>query len=228
LFAQRKCQWEVFFARLQASGCTEGRNVRCEIRAPEAAAASFDEPIAELARLKFDVIVATGSKAALAAKRGAPNIAMVLSPTQDAAREAAPQLQLDLLPIEVNPPEAMPAAFEAAVKARAQSMIVTMDPFFFGQSKEISALSLKHRLPPIQGLAVGATGGALMAYGPNDTDSYRIAAEFVDKILRGAKPAELPIQQPTKWELVINLQTAKALGVPVPKALLQQADRLIE
>jgi putative ABC transport system substrate-binding protein len=67
-----------------------------------------------------------------------------------------------------------------------------------------------------------------MAYGPNDTDCCRIAAEIVDNFLRGARPAEPPIQQPTKWELVISLQIAKALGIPVPKALLQQADRLIE
>ena len=286
LFAPRKYQWDVFIASMQALGYTEGKNVRYEIRAPEAEGAPFDEPIAALVRLNVDVIVATGNKAAVAARRVAPNVAIVLSPAQDAvgaglvpslgrpggnvtgisiqmeestgkrmqllrevvpkatrmaifwrpstkpqldaARDAARQLKVELLPIEVGSPEAIPAAFDAAVKGRAETLIVTMDPFFFGQSKEIGALALKHRLPSIWALAVGATGGGLMANGPNDTDYYRIAAEFVDKILRGAKPADLPIQQPTKWELVINLQTAKALAITVPKTLLQQAERLIE
>jgi putative ABC transport system substrate-binding protein len=286
LFAPRKYQWDVFFARMKDLGYTEGRNVRYEIRAPEAEGAPFEEPIAALVRLNVDVIVATGNKAAVAAKKAAPNIPTVLSPAQDAlgaglvpslarpggnvtgisiqmeestgkrlqllhqmvpkatlvavlwhpntrpqleaARDAARGLKVELLPIEVSSPEAMPAAFETAIKGRAQALIVTMDPFFFGQSKEMSALALKHRLPSIWALAVGAVGGGLMAYGPSDTDYYRIAAEFVDKILRGAKPADLPIQQPTKWELVINMQTARTLAIAVPKTLLQQADRLIE
>lgn len=286
LFAPRKYQWDVFFARMQALGYTEGRNVRYEIRAPADEGAPFEEPIAALARLNVDVIVATGNRAAVAAKQLAPNMPIVLSPAQDAvgaglvpslgrpggnitgvsiqmeestgkrmqllremvpktrrmaimwrpstkpqldaARDAARQLNVELLPIEVSSPEAAPAAFDAAVNARADALVVTMDPFFFGQSKNMSALALKHRLPSIWGLAVGADSGGLMAYGPSDTDYYRIAAEFVDKILQGAKPADLPIQQPTRWELVINMQTASALSITVPKILRLQAERLIE
>jgi putative ABC transport system substrate-binding protein len=146
----------------------------------------------------------------------------------EAAQEAARQLGIQLLPIEVTSPESIPAAFDAAAKDRAEALVVTMDPFFFGQSKAIGSLALKFRLPSIHALAVGATGGGLMSYGPSDTDYYRIAALYADKILRGARPADLPIQQPTKWELVINMQTAKALAITVPKILLVQAERVID
>ena len=286
LYAPRKYQWDVFFARMHALGYVDGKNVQYEVRAPEKEGAPFDEPIAALARLNVDVIVATGNRAGIAAKRLAPTLPIVLSPAQDAtnaglvaslgrpggnltgisiqmeestgkrlqllretvpkatriailhsantglqlaaAQDSARLLGVQLQTIEVNAADAMPAAFEAAVKGRADALLVTMDPFFFGQSKEIGALALKHKLASIHGLAVGATAGGLMAYGPSDTDYYRIAAEFVDKILRGAKPADLPMQQPSKWELVINLQTAKALGITVPRSVLQQAERVID
>ena len=286
LYAPRKYQWDVFFGQMQTLGYVDGKNVHYEIRAPEKEGASFDDPINALVNLKVDVIVATGNRAGVAARRIAPNMPVVLSPAQDAAseglvaslgrpggnitgisiqmeestgrrmqllremvpkakrmavfwrhntkaqldaaRDAARQLKLDLLPIEVATPEAMPAAFEAVTQGRADGLVVTQDPFFFGQSKIMGELALKHKLPSIHGLAVAAAGGGLMAYGPNDTDYYRIAAQYVDKILRGAKPADLPLQQPTRWELVINMKTAKALGIDVPKPLLLQAERLID
>ncbi len=146
----------------------------------------------------------------------------------DAAQDAARQLKLELQPLEVSSPEAMPAAFDAATKGRADGVVVTMDPFFFSQSKVMGEPALEHKLPSVHGLAVGAAGDGLMVYGPSDTDYYRIAAQYVDKILRGAKPADLPLQQPTRWELVINMKTAKALGIEVPKPLLLQAERLLD
>ena len=285
-FAPRKYQWDVFFSRMKALGYIEGKNVQYEVRAPEKDGGPFDDLISALVRLKVDVIVATGNKAVVAAKRVTQSLPIVMSPAADAAsdglvaslgrpggnvtgvsiqmeestgkrlqllremvpkatrmailwsvntkaqldvaQDAARQLGVQLQPLEVASADSIPAAFEAAVQGRAEALVVTMDPLFFGQSKQIGALALKHRLPSIHGLAIGATAGGLMAYGPSDTDYYRIAAEFVDKILRGAKPADLPVEQPSKWELVINLQTAKALAITVPKSLLQQAERMID
>ena len=100
--------------------------------------------------------------------------------------------------------------------------------FTSGLRVQIAALALKHRLPSIFPLPAGAAAGGLMAYGPDDRDFFRQAAVFVDKILKGAKPGDLPVDQPTRWELVINLKTAKALGITVPQSMRLQAERVIE
>ncbi len=102
------------------------------------------------------------------------------------------------------------------------------DGFTTGLRGQIAALALKHRLPSIFPLPAGADAGCLMAYGPNDREFYRQAAVFVDKILKGANPGDLPVERPTKFELVINLKTAKALGITVPQTLRLQAERVIE
>lgn len=119
-------------------------------------------------------------------------------------------------------------AFEAAIKARAGAVLVAQTAFAFGLRAQITALALKHRLPSMYGLAANANAGGLMSYGPNDREYYRQAAVLVDKIFKGRKPAELPVEQPLKWELVINLKTAKALGITVPQLLVLQAERMIE
>ena len=98
----------------------------------------------------------------------------------------------------------------------------------FGLRAQIAALALQHRLPSIYGLPTNAEAGGLMSYGPNATDYYRTAAVLVDKIFKGAKPADLPVEQPTLWELVINGKTAKALGLKIPNSILVQASRVIE
>jgi putative ABC transport system substrate-binding protein len=145
-----------------------------------------------------------------------------------AAESAARQLGLQLQSLEVNTAEALPAAFEAAVKGRADAAMVAQVAFTFGSRAQIAALALKHRLPSSFGLPANAVAGGLMSYGPNDTEYYRQAAVFVDKLFKGAKAADLPIEQATRFELLINLKTAKSLGLVVPQALLLQAARLIE
>ena len=146
----------------------------------------------------------------------------------EAAVIAARQLGLQLIDFEVGTAEGLPAAFAAAVKARAGALLVAQTAFTFGLRMQITALALQHRLPSMYGLAANAGAGGLMSYGPNDTEYYRQAAVFVDKIFKGRKPADLPVEQPLRWELVINLKTAKALGITVPKLLVLQAERMIE
>ncbi len=146
----------------------------------------------------------------------------------DAAESAARQLGVQLQSLEVNTANALPGAFEAAIKSNADALMVAQTTFTFGMRKEITAMALKHRLPSIYGLPSNAVEGGLMSYGPDDTEFYRLGAMFVDKIFRGSKPGDLPIQQPTRFELVINLKTARALGIKVPQMVLVQAARVIE
>ena len=145
-----------------------------------------------------------------------------------AAQGAARQLRVQLQSLEVNTAEALPAAFEAAVKGRAEAVMLAQGGFIFGSRTQIAALALKHRLPTSLGLPAAADAGGLMSYGPSDTEHYRQSAVFVDKLFKGANAAELPVEQATRFELVINLKTAKALGLVVPQALLLQATRTIE
>ena len=146
----------------------------------------------------------------------------------EAAESAARQLGVRLQSIEVNTEDALPAAFDAAVKGRADALMVAQTTFSTGLRAKITALALNHRLPSIYGLPFNAEAGGLMSYGPNDSQYYRQAAVFVDKILRGTKPRDLPVEQPTVWEMVINLKTAKALGIKIPQSILVQANKVIE
>jgi putative ABC transport system substrate-binding protein len=130
--------------------------------------------------------------------------------------------------LELGAAEALPALIEAAVRDRTDALMVAQTPFTFGLRAQFAALALKHRLPSIYVLPANAGAGGLMSYGPNDSEYYRQAAVFVDKIFKGAKPGDLPVEQPTKWEFVINRKTAKALGLTIPKSLLISADKVIE
>jgi putative ABC transport system substrate-binding protein len=120
------------------------------------------------------------------------------------------------------------AAFAAMRSQRAGGVLVLRDLLFLAQRTQIAALAAKSRLPAVYGNKEVAETGGLMAYGANTPQMYRRAATYVDKILRGAKPADLPVEQPTKFELVINLKTAKTLGLTIPPSLLQRADEVIQ
>ena len=145
----------------------------------------------------------------------------------EAMATAATALGLQLQAVEVRSPRDLDGAFTAATRNRAGAAVVG-GPIAFAHRAQIAQLAIKRRLPVVGPSSVYAEGGCLMGYGPSYTDHTRRAAYFVDRILKGAKPADLPIEQPTKFELVINLKTAKALGLTIPPSLLQRADQVIE
>ena len=113
-------------------------------------------------------------------------------------------------------------------KGRANALLMSEHPFLFTPRARVAELAAKHRLPTMVSFREFVERGALMSYGANLADLYGRAAAYVDKILKGAKPADLPVEQPTKFELVINLKTAKAFGLTIPRSLLLRADQVIE
>ena len=141
---------------------------------------------------------------------------------------AARALGVQMLLFEADKPAAIDTAFVSMKGQGAGGLVVLRDNFFRTQRVRIVGLAAKHRLPAVYGLREEAEAGGLMSYGASVLQMYRRAATYVDKILKGAKPADLPVEQPTKFELVINLKAAKALGLTIPPSLLAQADQVIE
>ena len=131
-------------------------------------------------------------------------------------------------PVEASTASQIEAAFSAMKQERAGALIVLPDPFFSAQARRIAELAAQQRLPTMFSTREPVESGGLMSYGRNSAEQYYRAATYVDKILKGAKPGELPVEQPTKIELVINLKTAKAIGLTIPQELLLRADKVIE
>jgi putative tryptophan/tyrosine transport system substrate-binding protein len=144
-----------------------------------------------------------------------------------AAQAAARQRGWRLVSLEIRETGEIDAAFAAARQARAGALLVFNSGLFDRQAARLAAAAAKARLPAIYGLRAYVDAGGLMSYGPDLVDNWRRAAGFVDKILKGAKPGDLPVEQPTKFELVINLASAKALGLTLPPSLLLRADEVI-
>ena len=142
-----------------------------------------------------------------------------------AAEAAARPLGVQLQPLELRHP---PYEFAAAAQGQAEALLVLNSPIFFMQCAQIADLMAKSRLPTMFGAADGVRAGGLMAYDVNTVDIWRRIADYVEKILKGAKPADLPVEQPIKFALVLNLKTAKALGITFPPTLLIQADEVIQ
>ena len=136
-------------------------------------------------------------------------------------------LHVELHPVEVRAAEAFEAAVHAVVGQGTHALIVVPALRFTEQRHHLAALAVQHRLPTMWFRREQVEAGGLMSYGTNFSDMYRRAATHVDKILKGAKPADLPVEQPTKFELVINLKAAKALGITMPPSLLLLADEVI-
>jgi putative ABC transport system substrate-binding protein len=140
---------------------------------------------------------------------------------------AAQRLAVQLRSLEVRKPDELEQAFKGAKRANEPALIVIQDSLTLTNQNTIIQLAARYRLPTIYGSSLFVEAGGLMAYGANQRELWRHAAVFVDKILKGAKPGDLPIEQPTKFELVINLKTAKALGLAIPRPLLARADEVI-
>jgi putative ABC transport system substrate-binding protein len=153
-----------------------------------------------------------------------------ISPLQvQAMKDAAPSLGMMLQIRDIRTVNDLPAAFEGGVKDGAEGLIITAETIFRAERAQVTELAARHNLPAIYPYAAFATdSGGLMAYEVTDRDLHISAAMYVDRILKGARPSDLPIQQPTKFRLVINLKTAKALGLDIPPQLLARADEVIE
>jgi putative ABC transport system substrate-binding protein len=141
---------------------------------------------------------------------------------------AARSLGLEPQVLEARGPDAFDGAFAAMANARAQALFVLTEPVFIVHRARLAELATRHRLPSMYSVRENVEAGGLMSYGPSIVAGFRRAAVFVDKILKGARPADLPVEQPTTFELVINAKTAKALGVRLPPSLLVRADQVIE
>ncbi len=281
--------WEAFRQSLRELGYIEGRNVVLEPRWSEAITDRFPALAIELARLKVDIIVASGTQAVRAAMQATDTIPIVMAVSahpekiglvRSLARPGgnvtgmsniAPELgakRLELLkeitptvsrvavlfnpaspveplglreilavapaagvtiqPAEVRNPDEFPTAFAAVVSGRADALLVFGNPLNFANRQLIVDFAARSRLPGIYEERLFVQMGGLMSYAPSFIDLFRRAATLVDKILKGAKPADLPVEQPTKFELVINLKTAKALGIEIPQSILLRADEVIE
>jgi ABC-type uncharacterized transport system substrate-binding protein len=166
---------------------------------------------------------------------GAERIAILVNPGDPAhapylqvARQAARTLRIELLSVEASAAAEIDGAFAATTHEHADALIVPGDPMFLAEMSRIVELAASHKLPAIYGIPEFAAIGGLMSYGIDTKNNFQRAAFYVDKILKSAKPADLPVEQPTRFELVINLKTAGALGLTVPQLLLAQADEVIE
>jgi putative ABC transport system substrate-binding protein len=146
-----------------------------------------------------------------------------------ALQQAAPSLGVTLQIQDIRTADDLPAAFEAGARERAEGLLTTAESIFVAQRARVSELAVRYRLPAMYPYSIQVTdAGGLLAYDVNYPDLERRAAAYVDKILKGAKPSNLPVQQPTKFALVINLKTAKTLGLTISESFLLRADQLIE
>jgi putative ABC transport system substrate-binding protein len=282
-----KAWLEAFQQGLREQGYVDGQNVIVEVRFTDGSLDRLPQLVDELVRLKVHVIVASGSSAAAAAKKGTTSVPIVFASVSypvetglvaslarpggnitgmafnsadlagkrlELLRELVPtlkhvavlshpghptdQVQLEgtevaartlgmrLKPVPVLSPSAFDSAFEAV---RGTDGLLYLDgPFFTTHRVRLAGLTAASRLAAVYGYREMVTAGGLMSYGPQIADFHRRAATHVNKILKGAKPADLPVEQPTKFELVINLKTAKALGLTIPPTLLARADDAIE
>jgi putative ABC transport system substrate-binding protein len=280
---------EAFREGLRDHGYVEGTNVVVEYRWADGNEERLRSLVAELLRLKVDLIVTSAPAATRVAKEATTTIPIVMVLVADPVafgfvaslarpggnvtgfayllpevsgkrlellKEAVPALSrvavlwnaanpykpFDLKEVEavadalrvgvnafpVREPKDFDDAFKAAVKSRAGGLITLEDPFTIAHRTRIVDLALRHRLPAVYAVRPFVEAGGLMSYGPDRADQNRRAAAFVDKILKGAKPADLPVERPTKFDLVINMKTAKALGMKISPSLLLRADQVLE
>jgi putative ABC transport system substrate-binding protein len=144
------------------------------------------------------------------------------------AKSAAPALGVDVRSVEVRDTGGLESAFEGIVREHPDALLLLADPLTVGQRQRIVDFAAQHRLPAIYESSDFVDAGGLMSYGPSALDLFRRAASYVDKILRGAKPGDLPIEQPEKFELILNMKAARALGIKFPESILLRADKVIE
>jgi len=281
---------EAFRQGLRELGWVEGQNIAIEVRYAEGKRDQLPELAAELVRRKVDLIFASTTPAALAAKHatttspivigfvgdpvgsgvvaslarpggnitgwthlaglelagkrleliketvpGATRIGALWNPANPGngpfvkeLEAAAQALKVQLQPVGVQDPKELDSAFAALARQRTEALVVVADGMFLAQRDRIIALAARSRLPGMYPSTDLVEAGGLMAYSVNLPEMYRGGASYVDRILKGARPADLPVERPTRFYFVINLRTAKALGLTIPPSLLLKADRIIE
>jgi putative ABC transport system substrate-binding protein len=282
-------QFEALREGLRDLGYIEGQTIMLEPRWDEGSTARHASLVADLVRLKVDIIVAGTTPTALAAQKATRTIPIVMAAIADPVgaglvtslarpggnttgmslisaelsgkrigilkegipsvsrvavlwnpmnpntegllrdtKSAAESLGIQVQVLEVRTVADVDTAFQSAAKGGAQALVTVQDVLFTLQRARIAEIARKRRIPTMSGETGFAAAGGLMNYGPNITDSWRRSAVYVDRILKGAQPGDLPIEQPIKFELVINLKTAKTLGLTFPQSLLLRADQVIE
>jgi putative ABC transport system substrate-binding protein len=170
-------------------------------------------------------LVPTASVIALIVNPANPSIAET---TTKAMQAAAPSFGLELHVLNASTEHDLDGVFAKLIQLRAGGLVIGPDPFFTSQREQLAALALRHAVPTIYQTRGFAAAGGLMSYGADTADAYRLAGISTGRVLKGEKPADLPVQQATKVEMYINLKTAKALGVNVPNTLIGRADEVIE
>ena len=282
-------RYQAFVQGMRDLGYVEGRNVIIESRFADSKSERVKALAAELAQLKVDIIVATGSATYRSLQQAAPKTPIVITVTADPVasgyaasmarpggnftglsdsgadfvakylellRAASPKLSrvgvllnpdnvahpaqlvrvisaaqktgIHIILAEASTEQDIARAFQMLANEKAGGVIALNDTFYSQQLRQIAAQALKHRLLSIYSIREYAEAGGLMSYGPNILDNFRRAAVYVDKILKGAKPGELPFEQPTRFFLFINGKTAKALGLTIPQELLLRVEKVIE
>ena len=275
--------------KLRSLGYVEGRNLLIESRYADARYERLPQLVAELVRLRVDVIFAYGTPGSLAAKEASTTIPIVFAGVADPLeiglvaalstpganitgvtsnnpelsakrvsllKEAVPAasrlavlanpefkitpsmvaetglaaraLGVDVKVVELRRREDLAKAFETMTAAKVNALVVLVDPMFIAERRRIAELALSSRIPAMYHLRQFVEAGGLISYGVEYTEAFQQGAVLVDKVLKGAKPADLPVEQPWRFALTINLRTAKALGLTIPPSLLQRADQVIE
>jgi putative ABC transport system substrate-binding protein len=188
-----------------------------------------------LATIEFEAFTAKQLEIIKEALPKSSRIAILMNPTNPQhvrdlpqAQAAANMLRVKLQRLEARDAAELETAFEAATRERADLVNVYGDPLTYGQRARIAELAMRHRLPTMHFFRVAVEAGGLLSFGPNLPSIWRNVGKYVDKILKGAKPGDIPVEQPTKYELVVNMKTAKALGITIPQSLLLRADHIIE
>lgn len=280
-----------FIQKLRDLGHIDGKTIAIELQTRPSASSDWSEPVAQLLKLKVDIIVADGSGPAGAAMKATKTIPIVMTSSTDPVglglvaslaqpggnvtglssvsselggklleilKELKPRLhrvvvpgpplssttqqlfmketeaparalKVEVIPVTVQGPEDYPQVFQSAAKRNAQALVVRVPPTVApAERQQFVELAAKHRLPAIYQATNWIDAGGLLSYGADRNHQYQRAAIYVDKIFKGAKPAELPVEQPMKFEFVINLKAAKQIGLTIPPNVLVRADRVIQ
>jgi len=204
-----------------------GLGLVASLNRPGGNATGVNQLNAELGAKSVGLMHELVPKAAMIAFLGNPNNPNTADQLKE-RQEAARAMGLKMAPVAVGSEADLDAAFAAIAQQQYGALLVAADPFFFGQRDKLAALALRHSIPAMHGRREFAEAGGLISYGTSLADAYRQVGIYTGRILKGEKPADLPVMQSSKFELVINLKTAKALGLTVPPSLLATADEVIE